>query len=101
VFPLASISARENHGVEEFRLVIYEALNIIRVYTKTPGSKADLTDPMVLDKGSTLEEAAEALHKDFYQNLKYAVVWGSGKYDGQRVSKGHVLQDGDIVEFHI
>jgi ribosome-interacting GTPase 1 len=101
VFPLASVSARESHGVEEFRSAIYQALNIIRVYTKTPGSKADLTDPMVLDKGSTLEKAAEALHKDFYQNLKYAVVWGSGKYDGQRVSKGHILQDGDVVEFHI
>ncbi|MFC1927755.1 GTPase [Chloroflexota bacterium] len=101
VFPLASISAREGRGLEEFRRTIYQALNIMRVYTKTPGSKADLTDPMVLEKGNTLEEAAEALHKDFYQNLKYAVVWGSGKYDGQRVSKGHVLQDGDIVEFHI
>ncbi|HXZ95268.1 MAG TPA: GTPase [Dehalococcoidia bacterium] len=101
LFPLVSISAREGHGLEEFKRAIYQALNIIRVYTKTPGSKADMTDPMVLKKGSTLEEAAEALHKDFYQNLKYAVVWGSGKYDGQRVSKGHVLQDGDIVEFHI
>jgi ribosome-interacting GTPase 1 len=101
LFPLVSISAREGHGLEEFKRAIYQALNIIRVYTKTPGSKADLTDPMVLEKGSTLEEAAEALHKDFYQNLKYAVVWGSGKYDGQRISKGHVLQDGDIVEFHI
>jgi ribosome-interacting GTPase 1 len=101
LFPLASISARESGGLEDFRRAIYEALNIIRVYTKTPGSKADLTDPMVVEKGSTLEEAAEALHKDFYENLKYAVVWGSGKYDGQRVSKGHILQDGDIVEFHI
>jgi ribosome-interacting GTPase 1 len=101
LFPLVSISAREGRSLEEFKKAIYQALNIIRVYTKTPGSKADLTDPMVLEKGSTLEEAAEALHKDFYQNLKYAVVWGSGKYDGQRVSKGHVLQEGDIVEFHI
>jgi ribosome-interacting GTPase 1 len=101
VFPLVSVSAREGRGLEEFKRTVYQALNIIRVYTKTPGSKADLTDPMVLEKGSTLEEAAEALHKDFYQNLKYAVVWGSGKYDGQRVSKGHVLQDGDVVEFHI
>ncbi len=101
LFPLVSISAREGRGLEEFRRAIYQTLNIIRVYTKTPGSKADLTDPMILQKGSTLEEAAEALHKDFYQNLKYAVVWGSGKYDGQRVSKGHILQDGDIVEFHI
>lgn len=101
LFPLVSISAREGRGLEEFKKAIYQALNIIQVYTKTPGSKADLTDPMVLEKGSTLEEAAEALHKDFYRNLKYAVVWGSGKYDGQRVSKGHVLQEGDIVEFHI
>jgi ribosome-interacting GTPase 1 len=101
LFPMVSISAREGRSLEEFKKAIYQALNIIRVYTKTPGNKADLTDPMVLEKGSTLEEAAEALHKDFYQNLKYAVVWGSGKYDGQRVSKGHVLQEGDIVEFHI
>jgi ribosome-interacting GTPase 1 len=101
LFPLVSISAREGNGLEEFKGAIYQALNIIRVYTKTPGSKADLTDPMILEKGSTLGEAAESLHKDFYQNLKYAVVWGSGKYDGQRVSKGHILQDGDIVEFHI
>jgi ribosome-interacting GTPase 1 len=100
-FPLVSISAREGDGLEEFKKAVYQALNIIRVYTKTPGSKADLTDPMILEKGSTLGEAAESLHKDFYQNLKYAVVWGSGKYDGQRVSKEHVLQDGDIVEFHI
>ena len=76
-------------------------MNIVRVYTKTPGTKADLSDPMILDKGSTVEEAAESIHKDFRSNLKYAVVWGSGKYDGQRVSKGHVLQDGDIIEFHI
>jgi len=101
LFPLVSISAREGGGLEEFKRAVYQALNIIRVYTKTPGSKADLTDPMIVEKGSTLEEAAESLHKDFYQNLKYAVVWGSGKYDGQRVSKEHVLQDGDIVEFHI
>jgi ribosome-interacting GTPase 1 len=100
-FPIISVSAREGDGLEEFKRAIYRALNIIRVYTKTPGSKADMTDPMVLDKGSTLGEAAESLHKDFYQNLKYAVVWGSGKYDGQRVSKDHVLQEGDIVEFHI
>jgi len=100
-FSLVCVSAREGRGLDEFRKAIYAGLNIIRVYTKTPGSKADLTDPMVLRKGSTVGEAAESLHKDFYQNLKYAVVWGSGKYDGQRVSKAHVLQDRDIIEFHI
>jgi len=101
LFPIVSISAKESRGLEEFKRTIYRTLNIVRVYTKTPGTKADLSDPMILDKGSTVEEAAESIHKDFRSNLKYAVVWGSGKYDGQRVSKGHVLQDGDIIEFHI
>lgn len=101
LFPLISVSAREGSGLEEFKTAIYRTLNILRVYTKTPGSKADLSDPLILDQGSTVEKAAESLHKDFRQNLKYAVVWGSGKYDGQRVSKAHILQDGDVVEFHI
>jgi hypothetical protein len=101
LFPLVSISAKEGSGLEEFKRAIYGTLNIIRVYTKTPGSKADLSDPMILVKGDTVEEAAESIHKDFRCKLKYAVVWGSGKYDGQRVSKGHVLQDGDVVEFHV
>ena len=101
LFPLVSISAKKGSGLEEFRRAVYEALNIIRVYTKSPGGRADLSDPMILQKGSTIEEAAEDIHKDFRSNLRYAIVWGSGKYDGQRVSKGHMLRDGDVVEFHI
>ena len=101
MFPLVSVSAREGSGLEEFKRAVYRTLNIMRVYTKSPGSKADLSDPLILEQGSTVKEAAESLHKEFRQNLKYAVVWGSGKYDGQRVSKGYILQDGDIVEFHV
>lgn len=101
LFPMTSVSAKEGSGLEKFKRATYEALDIVRVYTKTPGSKADLTEPMILKKGSTIEEAAESLHKDFRSRLKYAVVWGSGKYDGQRASRGHVLQDGDVVEFHV
>jgi ribosome-interacting GTPase 1 len=101
LFPVVSISAKEGRGLEEFKRTVYQALNIVRVYTKTPSSKADLSDPMILKRGSTIEKAAEDIHKDFRAKLKYAVVWGSGKYDGQRVSKGHVLQEGDVVEFHI
>jgi len=101
LFPMTSISAKEGTGLEEFRKATYEALDIVRVCTKTPGSKADLTEPVILRRGSTVEDAAESIHKDFRSNLRYAVVWGSGKYDGQRASKGHILQDGDIVEFHI
>ncbi len=101
VFPILAISAKEGQGLDEFRRAVFHELSIIRVYTKTPGDKVDMSDPMILEKGSTVEEAAESLHKDFRENLKYAVVWGSGKYDGQRGSKTHTLQDGDIIEFRI
>lgn len=101
LFPVVSISAREGTGLEELRGVTYNALNILRVYTKTPGSKAELADPVILKKGSSVKDAAEAIHKDFRDKLKFAVVWGSGKYAGQRVSKAHILQDGDIIEFHV
>jgi ribosome-interacting GTPase 1 len=99
--PVVSISAQRGTGLEEMKRIIYEMLDIIRVYTKSPGAKADLNEPVILKKGSTVEEAAGSIHKDFLRNLKYAQVWGSGKFDGQKVSRGHVLEEGDIVEFHI
>lgn len=96
-----TISAAYGDNLEEFKKAIFNTLEIIRVYTKAPGKKPDLTEPVILKKGSTVKEAAESIHKDFKAKLKYAVVWGSGKFDSQRVSQGHVLQDGDIIEFHI
>jgi hypothetical protein len=99
--PVVSISAQRGTGLEEMKRIIYEMLDIIRVYTKSPGAKADLNEPVILKKGSTVEEAAGSIHKDFLRNLKYAQVWGSGKFDGQKVSRGHVLEEGDIVELHI
>lgn len=99
--PVISISARDGNNLEEFKRVIFKCLDIIRVHTKSPGAKPNLNDPMIMKKGSTMKDAAEAVHKDFRAKLKYALVWGSGKFDGQRVSPDHVLQDNDIIELHI
>jgi small GTP-binding protein len=96
-----TISAKEKTDIEEFRQFIYNSLEILRVYTKTPGKKADYEDPVILKAGSTLLEAARAIHKDFAYNLKYARVWGEGVYDGQMVQKDFILKDGHVVEFHI
>ncbi|HEY78238.1 MAG TPA: TGS domain-containing protein [Dehalococcoidia bacterium] len=99
--PLVGISAREGTGLEELRRRIYEMLDIIRVYTKTPGNKPDLTDPIILERGSTLADAAAEVHKDFSHRLKYARIWGSGKHDGIMAKRDHLLQDGDIIELHL
>jgi len=98
--PLIAISASTGIGLDGLRQATYNLLGIIRVYTKTPGQKPDFTDPIILAKGSTLQDAAAQVHKDFARNLKYARVWGSGKHDGLRVKRDHILQDGDIIELH-
>ncbi|MFC2005224.1 GTPase [Chloroflexota bacterium] len=99
--PITAISAKKGIGLEELKLKIFQMLDIIRVYTKTPGQKPDLNDPIVLQRGSTLEDAATEVHKDFHARLKYARVWGSGKHDGVMVKRDHILQDGDIIELHV
>jgi small GTP-binding protein len=100
-FPLIAISATEGNNLEKLRGKIYEVLDIIRVYTKAPGKKPDPTDPIILKRGSTLADAAEAVHKDFRARMKYARIWGSGKHDGVMAKRDHVLKDGDIIELHL
>ena len=99
--PVIAISAKERVGLDELKFGIYQMLDIIRVYTKTPGEKPDFEDPIILGRGSTLEDAAAQVHKDFLSRLKYARVWGSGKHDGLMVKRDHILQDGDIIELHL
>ncbi|MBA7584395.1 GTPase Obg [subsurface metagenome] len=99
--PTIAISAREGTGLEALKLKIYQLLDIIRVYTKLPGQKPDLNDPIILDRGSTLADAAASVHKDFAANLKFARIWGSGKHDGIMAKRNHALQDGDIIELHL
>jgi hypothetical protein len=100
-FPVIAVSAVRGDGLEQLRETVYKALDVVRVYTKPPGGKADLTEPSVVRRGSTVGDVAETVHRDFARNLKYAQVWGSGKFDGQRVKRDYVLHDGDIVELHI
>jgi small GTP-binding protein len=98
---LVPVSATTGRNLDGLKQAVFDRLEIIRVYTKPPGEKPDLSRPYVLDKGSTVEEFAGGVHRDFFANLKSARVWGSAAYDGQMVSRDHVLQDGDVVELRI
>ena len=95
---MVPISIHQNKNIEPFKRRIVEKLSIIRVYAKTPGKKADMTEPFVLKTGSTIADFAEKVHKDFVTKLKSARVWGSSAFDGQRVQRDYILHDGDIVE---
>jgi ribosome-interacting GTPase 1 len=75
-------------------------LDVIRIYSKKPGKKADTDAPYVVRRGTTVLDAAGIVHKDFAQHLKYARLWRRGALEGQMVSREHVLEDGDILELH-
>ena len=100
-FRIYSLSATSPGGVDGLRERIYKALNIIRVYTKSPGKEVDRSEPIILKRGSRVIDAARTLHKDFASKLRYARMWGSSRFEGQKVQKDHPLEDGDTLEFHI
>jgi ribosome-interacting GTPase 1 len=100
-FPVTAISAQTAQGFESLKRAIYDGLRIVRVYSKPPGKDPSMQSPVVLPLGSTIVEMAADIHKDFAQQLKYARVWGSSKFDGQRVQRDYVVQEGDIIELHI
>jgi ribosome-interacting GTPase 1 len=100
-YPVIGISTKKKTGLEELRRALFENSRIIRVYSKEPGKEADLKTPFILPYGSTVLELAERIHKDFIANFKYACIWGSAKYPGQRVQKDYIIRDRDIVEFHL
>ncbi|MBW1972566.1 MAG: TGS domain-containing protein [Deltaproteobacteria bacterium] len=100
-FPFVKISAKTGQNLDILKRSIFDLLNIIRIYTKSPGKEPDLKDPVILKKGSTVLDFARQIHKDFAKKLKYARIWGKNTYAGQRIQKDYILHDEDVVELHI
>ncbi len=99
-YPAIAVSARTGEGLDRLGPVLFHGLGVVRVYTKAPGRTPEMDRPFTVFTGSTIHDVAELVHRDLAESLKYARVWGSAKFDGQRVGKDHVVRDGDIVELH-
>jgi small GTP-binding protein len=100
-FPIEMISVKSGRGIDNIRANIYKMLDIVRVYTKVPGKSADMESPYILKRGSTVVDVAEMIHKDFASKLKYAKLWSESGVSGQMVNRDHIVDDRDIIEFHI
>lgn len=100
-FEVVPFSCYSDELVSHFPQRIFRFLRIIRVYTKVPGKKPDLGQPYVLPEGSCIMDLASEVHRDFVQRLRFARVWGSGRFEGQNVEKDYIMGDRDIVELHM
>jgi hypothetical protein len=97
-WPILAASVTTGRNLEQLKQQLLERLQVVRVYAKPPGKEPDMSSPFVLKMGQTVGEFARQIHKDLYDNLKSARVWGSTAFDGQMVSREYVLQDGDVIE---
>ncbi len=97
---ILKLSFKDFENVCGLKEKIYLQLDLIRVYTKPPHNEADMSKPIALKKGCTVESIAKEISKDIERNISFAKVWGSSKFPGQQVKSDYILCDGDVVEIH-
>ena len=99
--PIVAMSCERKTGLYELGQTVFNALGVIRVYTKEPGSREPTGRPFVLRHGAAINDLARSIHKEFVSNFMFAMVWARRlPFSPKKVGLGFVLEDGDVVEIH-
>ena len=99
-YPAIAVSNESGEGLDQIGRLLFDGLEVVRVYTKLPGHPADTDRPYTVFRGATIQDIALLVHREMAESVKFARVWGSAKFDGQQVGKDHVVADRDVVELH-
>ncbi|MFQ5743216.1 MAG: TGS domain-containing protein [Acidobacteriota bacterium] len=99
-FPMVTSSIEHPDSLEHLRQATFLALHVIRVYSKEPGKAAERSRPWLMREGSTVRDLANLIHHELAAGLRYGRLWGSGRFEGQRVGEEYVLSDEDLIEIH-
>jgi ribosome-interacting GTPase 1 len=92
------ISAEEEKGLDALTERIWEELDLVRVYMDKPGRGVDRDEPLVVERGATVDDALDKLGGDMDDRFRFARVTGpSAKHDGQQVGRDHRLEDEDVM----
>jgi ribosome-interacting GTPase 1 len=94
------VSAATGEGLEDLCRRLWELLSVMRVYTKKRGRAPDHDKPFTLEVGSTVADLAREIHRELPEKMKYARIWGKGRFAGQQVHQNEALHDKDVVEIH-
>lgn len=100
VLEVFAVSARTRQGLDDLFRRLWELLAMIRVYPKEPGRPPDRQKPFTLPAGATVADLARQIHRDLPETMKFARLWGHGRFEGQQVHRTEVLRDRDVVEIH-
>jgi ribosome-interacting GTPase 1 len=97
---IIATSTKSGYGIKSIPLKIFLSLQIMRIYTKKPRQPPSV-EPMIIKAGATVGDAAKLIHKDFVKTFKYAKIWGSSNFPGERVGLTYHLSDKDILEIRV
>ncbi|MBU0741110.1 50S ribosome-binding GTPase [bacterium] len=100
-YPAIAVSAATGEGLDRLGSMLRRGLDVVRVYTKVPGKPPDMERPFTLFRGDRVIDVARLVHRGRAAGLKFARIWGSGKFDGQQVGRDYLVEDGDILELHM
>jgi ribosome-interacting GTPase 1 len=105
------ISAKTGMNLDLLREAIFRKLDLIRIYLKPKGAKADLIEPLVVPRNSTIREVASKIHRDFIERFRYAFVQHATKNEEDtlprvqhrkwKVGLDYILQDFDVLQINI
>ncbi len=95
------VSAEKEINLDMLRERIFEKSGLIRIYLKQIGKKADMKEPLIVKEGCTVRDICNKIHRDFVSKFRFARIWGSTKFPGQKQSLDYTLHDKDIVQLHL
>ncbi len=99
--PVIPISPGEPPDREELGELVLNLTGVMRVFTKPVGRREPSERALILERGSTVADAARAIHEHLYRRFKYAKVWSPRlPYSPMRVGADFELEDGDVIEIH-
>jgi ribosome-interacting GTPase 1 len=91
------VSIIDEASLAAFSDAVWRLTGLIRVRLRSNGRTDD--EPLALEVGSTVADVADSIHHDLGAQFEGARIWGpSARFEGQRVGREHVVQDGDVVE---
>ncbi len=93
-----NVSGSTGYNIDAIKDLIIQRLDLMKVFLKPKGKDPDMEKPLIIKRGSTVEDVCKKIHKDFVKSFRFAKVWGnSAKHPGQVVHLAHVLEDGDLL----
>jgi len=92
------VSAQTGMNLPQLVDMVWDYLDLIRVYTKPKGEEVD-PEPLVLDRTqASITDFCMKIHSSIIPRFKFAWVSGkSVKQNPQKCGLNHVLEDGDVV----